>query len=91
MASPSTADPFFFFSFDVGLADWYKCPGLARRGKINNEGDTGAQCGDEIPGLEGFCLDEDAVDTDPEGFGKGRVTKCQLMCFDGVTCSPASH
>jgi len=42
------------FSFDVGLTDWYKCPGLAHSGKINNEGDTGAQCGNEIPGLEGF-------------------------------------
>lgn len=51
MAEPSTADT---FSFDVGLTDWYKCPGLAHSGKINNEGDTGAQCGNEIPGLEGF-------------------------------------
>lgn len=45
MAEPSTADT---FSFDVGLT------GLAHSGKINNEGDTGAQCGNEIPGLEGF-------------------------------------
>lgn len=86
MAQPSTADT---FSFDVGLTDWYKYPGLAHSGKINNEGDTGVQCGNEIPGLEWLCLD--AVDTDPEGFGNGCVTKCQPMCFDGVTCPPASH
>lgn len=57
MAKPSTADT---FSFDASLADWYKCPGLAHSGKINKEvggGGTGAQCGNEIPGLGGFVWD----------------------------------
>lgn len=72
------------FSFDMGLTDWYKFSGLPHRGKVNNEGDAVAQCGNENPGFRRLCLDKDAVDTDPEGFGKSCVTKCQVSILMGL-------
>lgn len=53
-----------FFSFDVGPADWYKCPASHTVEKSTMGGGHNVEIKSQL------CLIQDTVDTDQEGFRK---------------------